>query len=86
MLGTLDDEILTCMADSGCTYVSLGIESGDEQMLKEMKKPLVKITSLYQNLTFRKKLVRITFWSGQKSLEITMEPLEILSKNLFLVG
>ncbi len=41
-LGTLDDEILTCMADSGCTYVSLGIESGDEQMLKEMKKPLTK--------------------------------------------
>ena len=41
-LGTLDDELLTCMADSGCTYVSLGIESGDEKMLKEMKKPLTK--------------------------------------------
>ena len=39
-LGTLDDELLTYMADSGCTYFSLGIESGDDKMLKEMKKPL----------------------------------------------
>lgn len=39
-LGTLDDELLTYMADSGCTYFSLGIESGDDSMLKEMKKPL----------------------------------------------
>ncbi len=39
-LGTLDDELLTFMADSGCTYFSLGIESGDDKMLKEMKKPL----------------------------------------------
>ena len=39
-LGTLDDELLTYMADSGCTYFSLGIESGDDLMLKEMKKPL----------------------------------------------
>ena len=35
-----DDELLTYMADSGCTYFSLGIESGDDLMLKEMKKPL----------------------------------------------
>lgn len=39
-LGTLDDELLTYMADAGCTYFSLGIESGDDLMLKEMKKPL----------------------------------------------
>ena len=38
-LGTLDDELLTYMADSGCTYFSLGIESGDDKMLKEMKNP-----------------------------------------------
>ena len=39
-LGTLDDELLTCMADAGCTYFSLGIESGDNDILHEMKKPL----------------------------------------------
>jgi len=39
-LGSCDDELLTHMADAGCTYVSFGIESGDGDMLKEMKKPL----------------------------------------------
>ena len=39
-LGSLDDEILTYMANAGCTYLSLGIESGDGEMLRQMKKPL----------------------------------------------
>ena len=39
-LGSLDDELLTYMAKAGCTYFSLGIESGDEEMLRKMKKPL----------------------------------------------
>jgi len=39
-LGSLDDELLENMADAGCTYFSLGIESGDPKILKEMRKPL----------------------------------------------
>jgi len=39
-LGTLDDELLDKMAASGCTFVALGIESGDPDILKQMRKPL----------------------------------------------
>jgi radical SAM superfamily enzyme YgiQ (UPF0313 family) len=39
-LGTLDDELLDKMAASGCTFVALGIESGDPSILKQMRKPL----------------------------------------------
>jgi radical SAM superfamily enzyme YgiQ (UPF0313 family) len=39
-LGTLDDELLDKMAASGCTFVALGIESGDPNILKQMRKPL----------------------------------------------
>lgn len=39
-LGTLDDEMLDKMVQSGCTYFSLGIETADPKILKEMRKPL----------------------------------------------
>ncbi len=39
-LGSLTDELLQKMAESGCTYFSLGIESGDPEILKKIRKPL----------------------------------------------
>lgn len=39
-LGSLDEELLKNMALSGCTYLSFGIESGDDEILYRMKKPL----------------------------------------------
>jgi radical SAM superfamily enzyme YgiQ (UPF0313 family) len=36
----LDRELLTAMRDSGCRYVSLGIESGDQEMLSRCNKGL----------------------------------------------
>ena len=59
-LGTLDDELLTYMADSGCTYFSLGIESGDDKMLKEMKKPLT-LKILNQKAPLLEKHTRIYY-------------------------
>lgn len=39
-IGSLDAPLLEKMAAAGCTYFSLGIESGDAEVLKAMKKPL----------------------------------------------
>jgi radical SAM superfamily enzyme YgiQ (UPF0313 family) len=39
-VGTLTEEILDKMVKSGCTYFSIGIESGNQNILKEMRKPL----------------------------------------------
>ena len=39
-IGTLNEELLTKMVKSGCTYFSIGIESGDPKVLKEIRKPL----------------------------------------------
>lgn len=39
-LGSLTDELLDKMAESGCTYFSLGIESGDADILLKVRKPL----------------------------------------------
>ena len=39
-LGTLDDEMLGTMVEAGVRYFSLGIESGDPKVLKDVKKPL----------------------------------------------
>jgi len=39
-LDTLDEEILRLMKKSGCYYISVGIESGSDRMLKAMKKGL----------------------------------------------
>lgn len=63
-LGSLDEELLKNMALSGCTYLSFGIESGDEEILNRMKKPLTlkileekaklldKCTSIYYRANF----------------------------------
>lgn len=38
---TLDDEVLTKMRDSGCYAISIGVESGDERVLKDIiRKPI----------------------------------------------
>jgi radical SAM superfamily enzyme YgiQ (UPF0313 family) len=37
-VNTVDEELLRYMRDNGCWYVSFGIESGDERILKEIRK------------------------------------------------
>jgi radical SAM superfamily enzyme YgiQ (UPF0313 family) len=36
--GTLDEELLTSMRDAGCHTLLLGVESGDEELLREYSK------------------------------------------------
>ena len=42
-LDTLDRKILELMKAAGCYYISVGIESGSDRILKSMKKNLTKI-------------------------------------------
>lgn len=39
-LGTLDSELLELMKETGCYLISVGIESGSDRILKQMKKSL----------------------------------------------
>lgn len=39
-LGTLDEELLVLMKDTGCYLISVGIESGSDRILKQIKKNL----------------------------------------------
>ncbi|MBF0384752.1 MAG: radical SAM protein [Candidatus Omnitrophica bacterium] len=37
---SLDREVISLMSESGCRYVQVGVESGNEEMLKWIRKPL----------------------------------------------
>lgn len=43
---TLDEELVKELADSGCTWVSLGIESGNDDRLKDIKKNMTTSDNL----------------------------------------
>lgn len=45
-LKTLDQEVIRAMKDAGCWLVSVGIESGNDEVLKFIKKPVDKETVL----------------------------------------
>ncbi|MBU0477138.1 B12-binding domain-containing radical SAM protein [bacterium] len=60
-IGSLNEKIMKKMVKSGCTYFSIGIESGDQSILKEMRKPLtiellkkkVKLLHKYPEIYYR---------------------------------
>lgn len=60
-IGTMSNTLLEKMVKSGCTYLSIGIESGDQKILKEMRKPLtiellrekVKLLHRYPQIYYR---------------------------------
>ncbi len=80
-LGSLDEELLKNMEKSGCTYVSFGIESGDDDILRQMKKPLtlkiledkVKLLDICPGIYYRANF--ITGYPGEtkEQLEKTMD-------------
>ena len=83
-LGSLDEEMLKNMEKSGCTYLSFGIESGDDEILRQMKKPLtleilrdkVKLLDLCPKIYYRANF--ITGYPGEtkEQLQKTMDVAE----------
>ena len=83
-LGSLDEEMLKNMEKSGCTYLSFGIESGDDEILRQMKKPLtleilrdkVRLLDLCPKIYYRANF--ITGYPGEtkEQLQKTMDVAE----------
>jgi len=83
-LGSLDEEMLKNMEKSGCTYLSFGIESGDDEILRQMKKPLtleilrdkVKLLDICPKIYYRANF--ITGYPGEtkEQLQKTMDVAE----------
>ena len=83
-LGSLDEEMLRNMEKSGCTYLSFGIESGDDEILRQMKKPLtleilrdkVKLLDICPKIYYRANF--ITGYPGEtkEQLQKTMDVAE----------
>ena len=83
-LGSLDEELLKNMEKSGCTYLSFGIESGDDEILRQMKKPLtleilrekVKLLDICPKIYYRANF--ITGYPGEtkEQLQKTMDVAE----------
>ncbi len=58
-LKTLDQEVIRAMKDAGCWLVSVGIESGNDEVLKFIRKPVDKET-----------VVRVTGWLHDAGIRI----------------
>ncbi len=58
-LKTLDQEVIRAMKENGCWLVSVGIESGNDEVLKFVKKPVDKET-----------VIRVTRWLDEAGIKI----------------
>jgi len=52
--GSIDEELLQLMLDSGCVGFKIGIESGNASMLKKIRKPATLTNLLSKSLLFNK--------------------------------
>ncbi len=84
---TVDEETITAMAASGCTFISLSPESGSPEMLKKMNKPFdhAQALDLVRHMDKEGIITQACFVLGypgeeEKDKQMTMEYIQKLAK------